>query len=85
MKDVSRKVSLLCPVCGNDMFESLDCDFEELYDAPSHYRIQCSDCKGVFSKEKLLESNEGRIDENLDDMKDDIMKQLEKELKKTFK
>ena len=29
MKNLDRKVTLLCPLCGNDQFESLDEEFEE--------------------------------------------------------
>ena len=30
MKNLDRKVTLLCPLCGNNQFESLDEEFEDL-------------------------------------------------------
>ena len=33
MKNLDRKVTLLCPLCGNDQFESLDEEFEDLLHA----------------------------------------------------
>ena len=29
MKNLDRKVTLLCPLCGNDQFESMDEEFED--------------------------------------------------------
>lgn len=29
MKDLSRKVAMLCPLCGNDQFECLDKEHED--------------------------------------------------------
>ena len=33
MKNLDRKATLLCPLCGNDQFESLDEEFEDLLHA----------------------------------------------------
>ena len=33
MKNLDRKVTLLCPLCGNDQFLSLDEEFEDLLHA----------------------------------------------------
>ena len=44
MKNLDRKVTLLCPLCGNDQFESLDEEFEDLLHASDDVRVRCSDC-----------------------------------------
>lgn len=84
MKDYNRKVKMLCPLCGNDQFSTLD-DTEDLLNAPETTEIQCSDCKSVYTKAKLIEENQHIINENIEDLKKDVMKDLEKELKNMFK
>ena len=37
MKNLDRKVTLLCPLCGNDQFESLDEEFEDLLHASARF------------------------------------------------
>ena len=68
MKDLSRNVTLYCDVCGNDQFSSLDDIFCELSDAPDETKMQCSDCKKIFTKAELLEANQAVIDSNLEDI-----------------
>ena len=38
MKNLDRTLKLLCPLCGNDQFGSLDVDMDELYDAPDNVK-----------------------------------------------
>jgi len=85
MKDLSRKVTLYCDVCGNDQFSTIDEITCELIDAPDETRMQCSDCKKIFTKAELLEVNQRVIDANIEDIKKEAIKELEKELKKAFK
>lgn len=85
MKDLSRKVSLLCPVCGNDQFASLDFEFDDLQEAPDESRIQCSDCKTIFTKEEIIQENAEKIDIAVSEVKTDVAKEMEKELKKALK
>ena len=85
MKDLSRNVTLYCDVCGNDQFSTLDEIVCELIDAPDETRIQCSDCKKIFTKVELLEVNRAMIDANIEDIKKEAVKELEKELKKALK
>ena len=54
MKDLDRKVKLLCPLCGNDQFESLDEEFEDLLHASDDVRLRCSDCVRNTQRENLL-------------------------------
>ena len=85
MKDLSRQVTMLCPVCDNDQFESLDEEFEDLTDAPNESRLICSDCRSIFTKEELMRENAKKIDIAVDAMVKDAKKEIEKELKKAFK
>ena len=39
MKKIDRKVTLLCPICGNDQFEPLDEEFEDLLHASDDVRV----------------------------------------------
>ena len=81
----SRYVTLYCPVCGNDQFSSLDSETDDLSDAPDGTRIQCADCKCIFTKAELIEANQDIIDANIEEMKEELLKDLEKELKMMFK
>ena len=85
MKDLSRKVRLRCPVCGNNQFSTVDDDIEELSDAPSDTRIQCSDCHAIYTKEELIAENQEIINANIEEVKKEAVKEFEKELKKALK
>ena len=81
----SRKVSLYCPTCGNDQFSCVDMEIDDLADSPDDTRIQCADCKRIFTKAELIEANQDVVNANIKEMGQDVMKDLEKELKKMFK
>lgn len=81
----SRKVTLFCPICGNDQFSSVNDDINNLHDAPDDTKIKCSDCGSVMTKRELIESNQDIINANIEDVKQEALKEIEKELKKSFK
>lgn len=85
MKDYSREITLLCPVCGNDQFESLDVEDGDELTAPDTIRYKCSDCKSIYTKAELINSNNESIEDNIDEMEKEVIKDLEKKLKKMFK
>lgn len=85
LKDLSRNVTLYCPVCGNDQFESLDEQFENLMDADESVRFKCSDCGRVISKDELLEENQDVINANIEEIEKEAVKEIEKELEKALK
>lgn len=62
MKNLDRNVTLLCPLCGNDQFLSLDEEFEDLLHAGDDARVRCSDCGSEYTKRELLDSNAAIID-----------------------
>lgn len=85
MKNLDRNVTLLCPLCGNDQFLSLDEEFEDLLHAGDDARVRCTDCGSEFTKRELLDSNAAIIDNAVDELAQDAVKELEKELKKAMK
>ena len=85
MKNLGRNVTMLCPVCGNDQFESLNPEWNDFSDAPDDIKFRCSDCGKVITKEDLLSENSEKIEVAIDEMKNDAVKEIEKELKKALK
>lgn len=58
---------------------------EELKDSLETNCFQCSDCRRIFTKEELLNENQARIDNEVEQITDDITKQLDKEIKKMLR
>lgn len=85
INDISKQVRLICPICGNDQFLSLDLPIEELKDASETSRIQCSDCHRIFTKEELLTENQERIDSEVKEIKDEVTKQIHEDIKKALR
>jgi len=71
MKDISLKVSLLCPVCGFDQFSSSD-DSE---------LVVCSDCGFQCSEDELVMDNSELIDAGVESVSKQIEQQILKSLK----
>lgn len=84
MKDYNRTIKMICPLCGNDQFSTLD-HVDNLLNASDDTKIQCADCKKVFTKAQLLEENQYIVDENIEEVKNEVIKDLEKQFKKMFK
>ncbi|MCH4021035.1 MAG: hypothetical protein LKE61_09205 [Erysipelotrichaceae bacterium] len=61
MKDLSRSISLRCPVCGNTMFSNVDESIGNWKEAPGSTLVKCSDCGNIISKGELIKANEGLI------------------------
>ena len=74
-----RKVTLVCPTCGNTQFEYED----DL--GSSNQLIRCPSCNSEFAKEELIRKNKRVIDNNVDEMKKEVIKDVEKEIKNIFK
>lgn len=84
MKDISKKVSLLCSVCGNSQFTALDCEDKEILEFSEAPIYKCSDCGCEFSREQLIEENQEMINANLNDVKTEAVNELKKELQKSL-
>ena len=85
MKDLDRKVTLLCPLCGNDQFSSVDEEFEDLIYAKDDVQVCCSDCGSVYTKQELIDGNTAIIDNAVDELAQDVIDELEKELNKAMR
>lgn len=85
MKDLSRKVTMHCPICGNDQFSSFDSEILDLSEAPDDVRIQCSDCQSIYTKAELIEENQLAINESIEEIKKEVIAEIEKDIKKALK
>ena len=83
MEDLTRRIQLLCPICGNDQFSAPDIEDEnyDLSSAPDETRLQCSLCQNIFTKATLFEDNQSRINAAIEDMAQEVIKELAKSLK----
>lgn len=84
MKNLEKNISLLCPVCGNKMFEDLNENIDDLSDDEC-FKYKCANCNRIFTKKELLDANQLLIDATVEEIENDAIKQIEKELKKAFK
>ena len=57
MKDLSRKISLICSVCGNSLFETISDVYEDMGLRGNEPMFKCSDCGRLVSKQDLLYEN----------------------------
>ena len=85
MDELEIGVAMHCPLCGNDQFESLDVDNDDVLDAPNHIRFRCSDCQSVYTKEDLLEENSEAITYATDEVAKEFIADFEKQIKKAMK
>ena len=56
-----KKVSLLCPACGKDQFESLDVELKDLRAADNTACIRCASCDAVYTKREVIDGNLDRV------------------------
>ena len=85
MENLVRKVKLLCPICGNDQFESLDEEVEDLLYTSDDVRVRCHDCGSEYTKRELIDNNAAIIDNAVDELAQEAVKELEKEFEKAMK
>lgn len=76
-----RNVTLYCPTCGNDLFSYADVGTGDLLEAPDETKIQCTDCKCIFTKQELIEANQDIINANIEEVQQRLIKDFEKRLK----
>lgn len=85
MNNINRKVSLVCPLCGNDQFSAIDCEIDNLKEAPGVTKIKCSACGRITTKDALIEDNQEIINANIEDIKKEAISEVEKKLKEALK
>lgn len=85
MNNISRNVSLICPLCGNNQFSAIDCELNNLKEASGETKIKCSDCGRITTKDALIEDNQEIINANIEDIKKEAISEVEKKLKKALK
>ena len=83
MKDMTKKITLLCPVCGNDQFEFPEGFNEDTVQEDAV--LKCSYCGREYTKAELIELNGEIIDNGVEEFKNEIGKEVEMELKKIFR
>lgn len=85
MKNYDRRIKLICPLCGNDGFCSVEKEVEDLLDAPGDTIIQCVDCKSTYTKDEIIEANSLIIENAQEEMVEEVIRDLSNEIKKVFK
>ena len=76
--DYDRTVSLICPTCASDQFES-DAD---LPDEEREY--SCGDCGERFSHEDILSANSEKISAVVDEIGNELISDITKDFNKAF-
>lgn len=85
MQNIEKEITLMCSVCGNDQFITVDEINQDISDVDDDVEIKCTDCGRVVTKGEFLEENSYIIEANIEDYKDEILKQIEKDVNKIFK
>lgn len=77
MDDISRTITLRCPVCASTQFIFDEADPES--------PVECENCHSVFSRSDLQQQNDVQIQSAIDDAKDEVMEKIKNEFEKLFK
>lgn len=85
MDDKTMYVSMICPVCGNDQFESLDSEFIDLDESSISIQFRCADCGAVYTREELMIENSEKIQIAVDEVSKQLLDDFDKEFKKVMK
>ncbi|TGM74383.1 hypothetical protein EHR01_10680 [Leptospira mtsangambouensis] len=76
-KEYSRKIELICPLCGSKLFE-----YDEQKENPD---ITCISCKKIFKKDELTEANQENFSININELHKEATKDIAKDLKEILK
>ncbi|WJQ46404.1 ECs_2282 family putative zinc-binding protein [Klebsiella pneumoniae] len=75
----NRKITLLCPVCGNS----------EMEHAEDSEIVKCIGCGKILTNDELIQENGVSIDAHVNEVKEELTKDIQKQfndiLKKAFK
>ena len=81
MKNMNKNIGMICSICGNDQFTTIDESIEDMMEAPDDTKIKCSDCGRVVTKAQLIEENAEVIDAHVEE----LLKEWKKDIGKLFK
>lgn len=84
MKDYNKRVKLICPLCGNDGFCSVGEKVEDLLNAPGATKIQCADCKSIYTKDEIIDANSLMLENAAEEMAEEVMKDFSDKIKKVL-
>lgn len=82
MNNIYRKISLVCPLCGNTMFSSNE---EDLSNDADDIIYRCVECKSEYSREEILEANSELIENTKDEIINVVLADLKKRFRKVMK
>ncbi len=85
MENLTRYAKIICPLCGNDQFGFVDCEYTDPMDAPDDAVLRCSDCGSTYTKAELLGENQESISNTLEEMMEDLQADLAQQLKEMFR
>lgn len=85
MKDISREVRMLCPLCGNDLFSCEIQGIDSLVDAPDATPFRCADCGSVYTKRELIDGNTEVLENAQQEMMEDALEELRRRIKKIWR
>lgn len=75
----NRKITLLCPACGNS----------EMEHAEDSEIVKCIGCGKILTNDELIQENGVSIDAHVNEVKEELTKDIQKQfndiLKKAFK
>jgi len=78
-KNYDRKVSLMCPTCGESIFKyDNEVEIENM-------EFECISCKQVFSRDELMNENREVFERAFSEMGKEMLEDAAKELRKAFK
>ena len=75
--DYSKKVEMICPLCGSTTFE---------YDTEKEDGdVTCISCKRVFTRDELFNANQENLNANMEDIQNEVLKDTAHEIKNMMK
>lgn len=78
-KNYDRKVSLMCPTCGESIFK-YDNEVEI-----GNMEFECISCEQVFSRDELMNENREVFERAFSEIGKEALEDAAKELRKAFK
>lgn len=82
MDNVNRKINMVCPLCGNDMFSSND---DDISNSADDIIYRCAECKSEYSREELFQANSEVIENTKDEIINEVLADFSKQWKKAMK